>query len=340
MNEPDDLDVARRLKAHYRETATAGVPVTLVSEVRAMFSSVDGRRRLWTGRLAAVIAAVFVVLVGTAFALGRPGIGPPSSGSTAQSSTPVGSKGPGGSTSSSASASPIAPSPSAVERTDQVTVLRGATIQAAVAAATDDAPFLIGGRLSYAYADCAVPADFPETRLLRSCDDGLIILDDGFVAPLVTEAPGHTFANRGAVVVRVHTRDPRSADCRPAYRIRCERALVVEQFLWSSGTIPVTFSILPPQVEREQCAALAFEPVRCVAVVERARSIIGIGWPDIRSVELDEPSQMLLGGVEVAAVTFNLVDGTREDIGVTCSMTRRGSLVCGLSTVEAVQPSP
>lgn len=341
MNEPDDLDIARRLQAHYRETAAPGAPVTLLNEVREMFSPTGRRQRLRSGRLGAAVAAGFVVVLGAALAMGRPGIDPSSSGSTVPSLTAVDSSNPG------RSASPLASPPSVVEPTDQVTVLRGAAIGSAVAEATDDSPFLIGGRLSFVIADCFTPADFPETPLLRVCGDGLILRDRAFGAPLASdmEATGLTFAD-DAIVVRVHTRDRRAEDCPPAYRVRCERAIVVEQVVWRpeagrSDTIPAIMSVLPPQVLPDECVRFGFAPARCVAVTERARATESIAWPRIDQVTFKPPGDGVSAGSDgLVTVVFRLRDGAEQRVEVRCLTFRSASVVCGPAPVPPRPASP
>jgi hypothetical protein len=106
-------------------------------------------------------------------------------------------------------------------------VLRGETIAAYVAAATDDTPFLIGGLIDFFFVvDCFVPPDFPETLLLRPCGGWPSI---GGIA-LVTDDWHPTPSQR--YVLRVHVHDPRAADCPPAYREQCERAVVVDEVVW------------------------------------------------------------------------------------------------------------
>lgn len=341
MNELDDLDIARRLQAHYRETAAPGAPITLLSEVREIFSPTGRRQSLRSGRLGTAVAAGFVVVLGAALAMGRLGIGPSSSGSAVPSSTAVDSSNPG------RSASPLASPSSGVEPTDQVTVLRGAAIGSAVTEATDDSPFLIGGRLSYVLADCFVPADFPETPLLRVCGDGLILRDLAFRAPLASdmEATGLTFSD-DAIVVRVHTRDPRAADCPPAYLVRCEQAIVVEQVVWRpdagrSDEIPAILSIVPPQLEPDECVRFGFAPIRCVAVIERARATESIAWPRIDRVTFEPPGDGVSAGSDgLATVVFRLSDGMEQRVEVRCLTFRSASVVCGPAPVPPRPASP
>lgn len=345
MNEPDDVELARRLRDHYRATATGEVPASLRATIEAGRLS-HARGRSWRFGPAAAGAAALIVVIGGAFVVGSRPIAPAatpspavaSGGSIAPSSTPASSVGP-----TASAASGI---------TGEVAVLRGTAIRDAAATATDETPFLIGGTISIVMADCLVPPDFPETPLLRVCGDGMMIGNGrGFggspvVSDMLPTGPGLGFSEP-AVVIRVHTHDERAATCPPAYLVECEHAIVVDQVVWRPGAggstaIPAVLSILPPQVDARQCDAREFGYVRCIAVVERARGMIGIGWPDVRSVTLARPSGggVSLGSLAIANVLILRVDGTEHDVEVRCLFLRSASLLCGPSTVEVIVPSP
>lgn len=347
MTEPEDIDLDRRLRDHYRATAAGEAPASLRATVRAGFAPARGSRSWWIGPGAAA-AAVLTLVLGTALIVGAR---PARSVLPAATASPADPGGSGVAVSGPPASVPPASSSGVVA--GEVAVLRGKAIRDAALAATDESPFLIGGRTAFVLADCAVPTNFPETPLLRVCGDGLVI-GDGLIGDqrpfggiaLVTDflpsGPGLGF-NEPAVVLRVHTHDARAADCPPAYRVRCEQAVVVEQVVWRpesgrSATIPEVMSILPPQVDPGQCTALGFAFVRCSAVIERARSIGSIAWPAIVTVKLEQ-NQMRRGGVEVAAVTFGLADGTAETVPVLCpTVTLTAGIICGQATVQPVSP--
>lgn len=349
MTEPEDIDLARRLRDHYRATAAGEVPASLRARVRAGFAPGRSSRSWWIGPGAAA-AVVLTVVLGTALIVGgRPSRSVPPAAAAAPADPD------GASVAVSRPPASVPPAPSSGVVAGEVAVLRGKAIRDAALAATDDAPFLIGGRTALVLADCAVPTNFPETPLLRVCGDGLVIRDGligderpfagiALVTDFLPSGPGLGF-NEPAVVVRVHTHDARAADCPPAYRARCEQAVVVEQVVWrpaagGSTTIPEVMSILPPQVDPGQCAALEFTFVRCSAIIERARLVGLIAWPAVVTVKLEQ-NQMRRGGVEVAAVTFGLADGTADTVAVLCpTRTLTGGIICGQATVEPVSPKP
>ena len=344
MKEPDDVELARRLRDHYRATATGEVPASLRATIEAGRRS-RARRRAWRFGPAAAGAAALIVVIGGAFVVGSRPIRPAATQSQAVA--------PGGSIAPSTLESSVGPPASAASGiAGEVAVLRGAAIRDAAATATDETPFLIGGTISIVMADCLVPPDFPETPLLRVCGDGMMIGNGrGFggspvVSDMLPTGPGLGFSEP-AVVIRVHTHDERAATCPPAYLVECEHAIVVDQVVWrpeagGSATIPAVLSILPPQVDARQCDARGFGYVRCIAVVERARGIIGIGWPDVRSVTLARPSGggISLGSMAIADVLVHAFNGTEHDAQIRCKLLRSASLACGPSTVEPIRPSP
>lgn len=349
MTEHDDLELARRLRDHYRTTAAGDVPASLRATVRAGFAPGRSSRSWWIGPGAAA-AAVLTVVLGTALIVGARPSRPVLPAATASPADPGGS----GVAVSGPPAS-VPPAPSSEVVAGEVAVLRGRAIRDAALAATDESPFLIGGRTAFVLADCAVPTDFPETPLLPVCGDGLVIRD-GLIGDersfagiaLVTDSlpsgPGLGF-NEPAVVVRVHTHDARAADCPPAYRVRCEQAVVVEQVVWRpetgrSATIPAVMSILPPQVDPGQCTALEFAFARCTAIVERARGMIAIAWPDILSVMVlpSTGGELSLGSQAIAEIAFQTRDGIDHATQVRCRLSEMASLVCGPVAIDVVPP--
>lgn len=120
-------------------------------------------------------------------------------------------------------------------------VLRGGAIEAHVAAAIDDTSFLVGGFIGpYFIVDCFVPPDFPRTPLLSECGQWPSLLQETgstqFGLQLVSN--GVTLVPVQFVVLRVHVHDPLAAECPDDYRERCERAVVVEELLWTATARP------------------------------------------------------------------------------------------------------
>ena len=343
MNPHGDPNLDRQLQEHYRASATQGIPPPLLEEVRAMLSPRNRRRGPWGGPLLAFSGLVAIATVGLGLTLGQRASVPPAGASpTVPAAGAESSASPG----SVPWASPTSsPGEAVVAKVD---VLRGAAIRAAADAAIDESPFLIGGELAMVYADCFVPQSFPETPLLRPCGDGLVIKGAGSplgVAPLVVDAEQAGLTSLGgAAVLRVHTHDSRAADCPASYRPACERALVVEQVLWSAPSdgaepIPTTFSLLPPQLAASECTTLRFEITRCVAIAERARAMVDINWPDVELVNLGRPTDgASLGSVAIASVTIRGRDGTEHLATVSCRTLRGPSAVCGAATVEPATP--
>jgi hypothetical protein len=103
------------------------------------------------------------------------------------------------------------------------------------------APFLVGGWIGLVAADCAFSENFPETPLLAPCDDGVILFDEpqgrggNFAEGLrlvMDQSVAIGLGPRDPVVLRVHANDPRAEDCPISYRVRCQRAIVVEEIVW------------------------------------------------------------------------------------------------------------
>jgi hypothetical protein len=339
MNDVEDDEVTRRLGNHYRETAADVAPATLRDEVHEMLSSMQQRRPGRGPLLAVAATAIAVAVLGSALLVGPRSASPSTSGGTAASSAPV-----------------ARPSPSAIAATatgaadprdvGHVPVLRGGAIGSAALSASDESPFLVGGELSVMLADCFVPKDFPATPLLDVCDSGLRI--DG-AGPVMGDAEAAGLAGlQGGVVLRVHARDPRAAECPDRYRPRCDRAIVIEQELWrrppgSTAAIPAELSLLPHELGHGECARMAFDPERCVAIVEAAKRRESLAWPAISAVRLEpqRDGEISLGSVGIVTVVFGLVDAAERRAEIRCLMLRRTSLVCGPGTVptQSVEPS-
>jgi hypothetical protein len=340
VTDHDDAELARRLRDHYRSTEPEAVPAALEAEVREMLSS-PTRRRVPGGPIAAVAAVLVVAVVGTAVALNQRGA------SSSDPSAPASQHVAGASPTPTMSQIPsISPTASPAPQFGVVPVHRGSAIPVAVAAATDESPFLVGGQLAYVIADCSVRKDFPRTPLLEPCGGGLLIgSGDASGTPLVNDGEHTGLAGPdGELVIRVHTHDERAADCPPNYRLACERAVVVEQVVQRSlaggGPPAPAFSVLPPQLPTADCQSLSFEATRCAAVVERARATRTIAWPNVASVRIERPAAVSLGSEGVAIVVFELRQGTDQRVDVRCRLLRGPSLVCGPLTIEAVPPSP
>ena len=330
MTDADETELTRRLRDHYRATAVEPPPALLQDEVHEMLSS-STRRRPSRGPVLALAAAAAVVAVfGSTLVLGERGVPGITVGATAP--------GPMATAPATGAAASDRPSPSAATELGFVEVLRGGAIGSAVLSASDETPFLIGGELSFMLADCFVPTDFPDTPLLRVCDDGLQMQG---VGPLVGDLDRAGLAGlQGAVVLRVHARDPLAADCPDAYRIRCERAIVVEQELWrrpadARAPIPARLSLLPVQLPVRECVEQDFDIGRCIAIVEQALRRERLRWPTIATVAFAPPDRSAISGGSVGLITvvFGLADGTTQRSEVRCLGLRSASLVCGPGTI-------
>jgi hypothetical protein len=122
---------------------------------------------------------------------------------------------------------------------DGASVLRGPSINEAVAGAKDDQEFLIAGWLVFIFPDCVVAS--PTSDLLDPCHAGPFLVDQ---AP--TGTPGPTDMRlvidrlvtppegQGPFVFQVHTRDSAAGECPLDHREECEHALVVDAIVWSS----------------------------------------------------------------------------------------------------------
>ncbi|HET7677991.1 MAG TPA: hypothetical protein VFK38_09080 [Candidatus Limnocylindrales bacterium] len=121
---------------------------------------------------------------------------------------------------------------------DGEAVLRPSEASLRVATATDDTPFLVGGWYRTWVGGCLLLPSPPPPPPLR-CAGG--ILSEGAEAPRAAPlrsdqlrlAIDRVAPPSGAVVLRVHTRDPRAAECVPASRAACERQVVVDQVVWT-----------------------------------------------------------------------------------------------------------
>jgi hypothetical protein len=125
-------------------------------------------------------------------------------------------------------------------------------------------PFLVGGWIGIVMADCAVPPDYPETPLLPACGSGWVLFgsERGMREGVATTSLGlivdegvdlPSAGPREPVVLLVHANDERASDCPVGYRVRCQRAIVVEDIVWQaeplssmrpgSSVLPATLTI-------------------------------------------------------------------------------------------------
>lgn len=113
-------------------------------------------------------------------------------------------------------------------------MLRGRDIYARVVLATDSTPFLIGGWVKFAQADCFIDPERPTSPLLAPCDDGFRLVDGDTITRLVVgrRVPGVRFRVNEPTVLRVHVHDTRARKCPPEIRLECEQAVVVEAGVW------------------------------------------------------------------------------------------------------------
>lgn len=111
-------------------------------------------------------------------------------------------------------------------------MLRGRNIYARVVLATDSTPFLIGGWVEFAQADCFIDPERPTSPLLAPCDDGFRLVDGDTTTRLVVGLHVPGFSGNGPVVLRVHVHDKRARKCAPEIRLECEQAVVVEAGVW------------------------------------------------------------------------------------------------------------
>lgn len=106
-------------------------------------------------------------------------------------------------------------------------------------ATTDATPFLVGGWFNDASAfTCSGGIGRDPSPLLSGCATGV-----GGVSPSVGSSSmgrshvfwdGHALpSGRGPAIVRVHTHDARTADCRADSTAQCTGVLVVEEVLWT-----------------------------------------------------------------------------------------------------------
>lgn len=112
-------------------------------------------------------------------------------------------------------------------------MLRGRDIYARVVLATDSTPFLIGGWVEFAQADCFIDPERPTSPLLAPCDDGFRLVDGDTIIRLVVgrHVPGFR-GQHEPVVLRVHVHDERARKCALEIRLECEQAVVVEAGVW------------------------------------------------------------------------------------------------------------
>ena len=123
-------------------------------------------------------------------------------------------------------------------------VLRPSDARGRASAATDSAPFLLGGWVDRTVMFCALMLPRPpaETALLPYCNPTEIReslgATDGLPVAFVGGASSTAgFPARGPLIVRVHTHDPLAEQCQEATRSACRQAIVVEAVVWSGPLI-------------------------------------------------------------------------------------------------------
>jgi hypothetical protein len=123
-------------------------------------------------------------------------------------------------------------------------VLLGREIEARVAVAVDDTPFLIGGVLSEAPfgIECLSPILPPtDPGLVNTCTDPYLL--SAYVALYLSRYhPGATDIGKlhDLVVYRVHVRDPLAGTCSaatPDWQQQCLDAIVIEKVVWWNGSL-------------------------------------------------------------------------------------------------------
>ncbi len=126
---------------------------------------------------------------------------------------------------------------------DGRTVLQGANVQAAAESATDDTRFLVGGWIIIVHPDCE---PYPPTvDVADVCGAGPflsyapmaggLIPQDAHLSQIVLSRLPVLLDTNGPFVFEVHARDGLAAQCDPALRSACERALVADDLVWRSG---------------------------------------------------------------------------------------------------------
>jgi hypothetical protein len=161
-------------------------------------------------------------------------------------------------------------------------------------------PFLVGGRVTIHDVDCVIDPDLPVTPLLEQCDGGYRMAKEGSDSwgefRLVVEG-SVSVPLREQVVLRVHSHDPRAADCPENYRASCERAIVVDEVVWTAPNVlpfPSPNEPAPTLPARsdailtaDQLAELALDPIPAGRVL-LARASVDLSAPqpaDVRCVD-------------------------------------------------------
>jgi len=246
----DELD--QRLRARLEQLA-AGVPVAsetvVTTAVRPERAAID---RLGVLAAALVVVVAIVVAGGALGTIGRSAAPSPVASAAAVAPSTSVAPAPSAASTSAPSVATASPAPWTGQRYPDgipmdwagTTVLRGAGALAKAAAATDTAPFLVGGWLTVQYgvfscpvqlvnlpmwaSRCGAPAlsDVPGT-----IDDNLAkaitfrLLDNGQANPVDGLASG-------PVIASVHVHDPRAGECGVA-AATCGRLMVVDQVVWT-----------------------------------------------------------------------------------------------------------
>lgn len=217
-------------------------------------------------------------------------------------------------TSPTASASPSAP-PSTIPSVTPVStyaggiptaiagrpVLVGTAISNHIATAADDTPFLIGGQVERAELDCASPNSSPDIPLIGDgCGSGDSLFEpavDGRSTPAfetsLVEASGVTLASSGLVVLRVHVHDAQATGCPPAWKQRCEQAVVVERVVWGGGAAPTEPAAyadgIPRQIDGQPVLRAAAFIAQASATADDTPFLVG-GWSPVDREQIRCPA--------------------------------------------------
>jgi hypothetical protein len=124
-------------------------------------------------------------------------------------------------------------------------VLRGYDIAVKVAAAGDDAPFLVGGWATGPMpwlCPASTPTANSTSLLLCSLGTAIQLMDgpdhaDGMLVMSIDQGP---LPAPGAVVLRVHVHDALAASCPETNRTLCEQMLVLDGVVWTQPSAPAT----------------------------------------------------------------------------------------------------
>lgn len=125
-------------------------------------------------------------------------------------------------------------------------VFRGDAIGEHIDADTSSSSFFIGGWLRGILVDCdAPPSPRPSSPLAPWCLSGWFLADHrpvrGDTLPPLHLIVGEHVTLSGwrmadPVILRVHAHDPEAAECAEPIRAECERAVVVEEIVWSGAS--------------------------------------------------------------------------------------------------------